>query len=78
MVHDLDKITDWAAEFGWEVVETDPPVLTKAGRTLQLKFNTAGKLSSLTWIGGDEHSETIPGTTSLNKLREWMATDLSS
>ena len=28
------RIAQWAEELGWEVTDTDPPVLTKAGRTI--------------------------------------------
>lgn len=74
---DLDRwLLPWAEQFGWTVVDTNPPVFTKAGRTLQLQYNSAGRCNKMLWIGGNEHSATISGTTSMNKVREWMATEL--
>lgn len=74
---DLDRwLLPWAAEFGWEVVDEDPPVFVKAGRRLQLKYNKGGKLSGITWTGGPEHSDTTPAGSSLNKVRIWMATPI--
>lgn len=75
---DLDRwLLPWAEELGWAVLDTNPPTFTKAGRTLQLKYNSAGRCNGMSWIGGDEHGSTIAGTTSLNKVRQWMQTPLS-
>ena len=77
VANDLRRwLLPWAAEFGWELVDENPPVFTRAGRTLQLKYNKGGKLSGITWVGGPEHSDTTPAGSSLNKVRLWMATPL--
>jgi hypothetical protein len=73
---DLDTLTAWAEELGWVLIDTDPPVLTKFGRTLQLKFNGAGKINGMTWIGGPEHGNMMSGACSFNRVRLWMETPL--
>lgn len=75
---DLDTLAAWAEELGWAFIETDPPVLTRLGRTLQLKFNGAGKINGINWIGGDEHSTAMSGACSLNRVRMWMETPLEA
>ena len=76
---DLDRwLLPWAEEFGWTVLDENPPVFRKAGRTLQLQYNLAGRLNRMNWLGGDEHTHTISGTSSLNKVRDWMATEIAA
>lgn len=75
---DLDLLAAWAEELGWVFVETDPPVLTRLGRTLQLKFNGAAKINGISWIGGPEHGTLMSGACSLNRVRQWMETPLEA
>lgn len=75
-IKDLDTLAVWAEELGWVLIETNPPVLTKFGRTLQLKFNGAGKINGMAWIGGPEHADMMSGACSLRRVREWMLTPL--
>jgi hypothetical protein len=73
---DLDTLAAWAEELGWELIETNPPILVKAGRRLQLKFNGAGKINGMSWTGGSEHGDMMSGACSFRRVREWMQTAL--
>lgn len=75
---DQDLLAAWAEEFGWVVIDTHPFVATRLGRTIRVEFNMAGRPNKVQWIGGDERTTLGSGTTSMNRIRDWMATEIET
>jgi hypothetical protein len=73
---DHDKIMGWADQHGWEVIERDPLIMRKQGRTLQIDVNMAGVPNAVRWMGGSEHTTLGGGSTSLTRIEKWMATEI--
>lgn len=73
---DQTKILTWASEFGWTVLDVDPMILTKLGRTFTIETNMGGMPNKMKWYGGPERTQHGSGSTSMGRIRDWMATEI--